>query len=523
MPQLTGDKPQLSGEAFARRLAKGTIANIFKQILNVVGQIAIVPVLLQYWGNELYGEWQILAAGVMYISLLDFGMQTYATNRLNQCYARGSLQEFTRILHSALYFSLSVSALALLFIVPVVLALPLDRLFHLRLTDRAAATLACLFLSLQTIVGLTGGVIGGIYRAVGEYAREVIIANVYRLVILAGTLTVVMLRGGIVVTALLQLLALFGVTLFQWHDLRSRHPEIDIGLRERDRTLAWSFVVPSLLFLSMQVSVGLSFQGSTLLIGWFKGAAAVAVFVTLRTLVNVIPQVTASISGSLWPEFTALEAQSNYDALRKGWHTATKLLLCFAVCAAIFLHFAGEDVIHIWTRNRITYDSALMNSFLLLFVCESWYMTSSLLLSSSNRHRPLALCRLLSNSLGFGFGYFLCRQSGASGVVQGLLAADLMTCFWFVPLMASQMVGDRLSALAAGTWPRVLALAAVLYSSAWVLVMINPVVGHPERVVEIGVLVSVVGAASIYGVCLDRLERQKLKSFVPVNRLWRFA
>jgi hypothetical protein len=202
---------------------------------------------------------------------------------------------------------------------------------------------------------------------------------------------------------------------------------------------------------------------------------------------------------------------------------ATKLLLCFAVCAAVFLHFAGEDVIHIWTRNRITYDSALMNSFLLLFVCESWYMTSSLLLSSSNRHRPLALCRLLSNSLGFGFGYLLCRQNGASGVVQGLLAADLLTCCWFVPLTASRMVEDKLSALAAVTWPRVLALASVLYLSAWVLVRINPVAGHPERVMDIGALVSVVGAAFVYVVCLDKFEKQRLNSFVPVNRLWRFA
>jgi hypothetical protein len=158
-----------------------------------------------------------------------------------------------------------------------------------------------------------------------------------------------------------------------------------------------------------------------------------------------------------------------------------------------------------------------------LFVCESWYMTSSLLLSSSNRHRPLALCRLLSNSLGFGFGYLLCRQNGASGVVLGLLAADLSTCCWFVPLMASRMLEDKLSALAAVTWPRVLALASVLYLSAWVLVRINPVAGHPERVVETGVLVAALGTAFVYTFCLDDREKDRLRAFLPVNRIWRFA
>src|SRR3954447_19762835 len=86
----------------AARLTRGTLANILGQVLNTVGQLAQVPVLLSIWGTQIYGEWLALSAMVAYLATLDLGMQTYVVNRMNQCYARGEMGDYTRVLHTGI-------------------------------------------------------------------------------------------------------------------------------------------------------------------------------------------------------------------------------------------------------------------------------------------------------------------------------------------------------------------------------------------------------------------------------------
>jgi O-antigen/teichoic acid export membrane protein len=74
-------------DGMLKRLTRGSAATLMRQMINLVGQILLVPVYLKYWGPQLYGEWQILSASVAYLTLLDLGVQTFAANRMNQCAA----------------------------------------------------------------------------------------------------------------------------------------------------------------------------------------------------------------------------------------------------------------------------------------------------------------------------------------------------------------------------------------------------------------------------------------------------
>ncbi|MFT5284217.1 MAG: O-antigen/teichoic acid export membrane protein, partial [Planctomycetota bacterium] len=76
------------------------------------GQLVLVPIFLRAWGEARYGEWLTLSAMAAQIALVDFGVQTYVVNRLNQNYARGEIDQYNRVLHSALYWSLALAAVA---------------------------------------------------------------------------------------------------------------------------------------------------------------------------------------------------------------------------------------------------------------------------------------------------------------------------------------------------------------------------------------------------------------------------
>ena len=52
---------------------------------------------------------------------------------------------------------------------------------------------------------------------------------------------------------------------------------------------------------------------------------------------------------ALWPELTAAEARQNYQKMQLAFNFLIKLSLFSSFSFAVFLFFAGEYIIRIWT------------------------------------------------------------------------------------------------------------------------------------------------------------------------------
>lgn len=426
------------------RIIRGAGGTVMRQVINVFGQIVLLPVYLRCWGDQMYGEWQLLSAAVAYVTLLDFGMQTYAVNRMNQLYARNEIGEFTAVFHTALSLSLVVAGAAFCMLSVSLWVVPVDQWFHLHQTTLETGRWTLAALGLQFAFSLPSGVIGGVYRAVGEYARDVFFNNLQRASVLVLTMIVLLSGAGLLTVAFVQLGGLVAHAAFVQWDLRKRHPEIAIGLSQRHWRLGLTFLTPSFLFLMMQLSSVFIVQGTTLLIGAFAGAAAVAAFAALRALANVIAQVAQALGATLWPELSAIESRGEYPRLRELYMLASKLLFGFALTSGIFLYFTAADIVGVWTGGRITFDHRLMTAMIVLQVTQAWYLASSVVLGSSNNHRWLAASALASTSVGLTLGALLGRTSGAAGVMWGLAIAELSIPFWLVPYRACRLVGQDL-------------------------------------------------------------------------------
>lgn len=148
-----------------------------------------------------------------------------------------------------------------------------------------------------------------------------------------------------------------------------------------------------------------------LIVGAAAGAGAVAVFTTLRTLVNGVPQVVQSISGTLWPELTAMNAPGNYAALRELHQVGAKVMLWLGLAAAVFLHYTSADIVELWTGGRIVFDQRLIDALIVLELLATWTLASSTLIAAANR--PLTLAGGAHCGRGWGCGW---RASGARRV-----------------------------------------------------------------------------------------------------------
>jgi O-antigen/teichoic acid export membrane protein len=497
-------------DSMISRLTRGTAVTLMRQVINIFGQIVLIPLYLKYWGNQLYGEWQLLSAAVAYVTLLDFGVQTFAVNRMNQCFAQGNIAEFRRILHTALYMSIVVSGTAALLLVGAITLMPVERWLHLEQTDGRTAVIALAALALQFTFSLPAGVVGGVYRAVGEYSRDVLFNNIQRASVLIATGILLANGGGIVSIALAQLTGLIAHIVFVQWDLPHRHKEVQIGLSKRDTRLALTFIGPSGLFFLMQMAAALTVQGTTLLLGAVAGATAVAAFVALRALANCIPQVAQALGSTLWPELTALEARQDYRRLGETYIVASKLLFGFAITAGIFLHFTSPDIVRWWTGGRIGFDASLMSALILLQICQSWYLTSSVLLGSSNNHKRLAFCQIASSVTGLSLGAVLGQRFGPSGVLWSMVGAELAITCWAVPLLALRVAHQSVVRYAAEVFGKGLVFGVALYAAAWSASQWIQT-GLVERIAGIGTLTSLAALLTLLLFWLDSDQRRWIR------------
>jgi O-antigen/teichoic acid export membrane protein/GT2 family glycosyltransferase len=428
-----------------QRVTHGVLANMLGQVINASGQVLLVPVFLAYWREQLYGEWLSLSAAVAYLSMLDFGMQMFLVNRMNQHYVRQEYKEHTRILHSALLFSLLLSATALALVIPLAVFMPLEKGFGFSRTPHGTAALVMVLLCMQVVGMIPHGLLSGCYRTIQEYARGQMVNNVRMLSTIALTVLVVAAGGGIVELAATQLAVLALSATWIFGDLRIRHKEIAVGLSAANLRLAISFLGPSSLFLLIQAAAAVTIQGSVLMVSALFGAASVAVFVPVRTLANLIRQATGALHSALCPEVTALESSRQYQALRNLHLMTSKALVLGSVCAAVFLHFTARNVILLWTHRESIFDARLMDAFLLLLVSQAPWLTSSLVLAASNNHRRLSICYFVSAVAGLGLGIIGAQHFGMPGIVYGIWLADILTCGWLVIRMACRLMHENVT------------------------------------------------------------------------------
>ncbi|RJX16996.1 MAG: hypothetical protein C4575_14500 [Desulforudis sp.] len=482
------------------------------QGINILGQILVAPLFLWAWGAQLYGEWLTIFAVVAYLSLLDFGMQMYVVNRLNQCYSVKQLNDYTRILHSALGLYLSVAVVAGCLIAIAVFVAPIGQWLNFRLMDHSTVAVVALLLATQLIFAIPQGLIVGLYRTFWEFPRGAMLANFQR-ASMFGLIALVLLVGGSVIqVAAIQLIPLVGVIAFVLYDLRKRHPEVKVGLSQSDWKLAITFLGPSLLFFLIQISGALTVQGSIIVVSAFAGSVYVAVFAIHRTLTNSIRQIVGSLNNALWPELTTLEAHGDYSRLRIVHRSFVKMSFAACVFAGIWLHFAGKDIVELWTLGRIAFDQRLLDIFLLYLVLQAPWLASSVFPAAFNHHKNLAVCYILSAVLGLGLALVLVQHLGMVGVAFGLLIADILVCGWFIPLDTCRILGDSVRKFWADTVLRGVPVIAIVWGAAW---LVNEFIDPPLlRILIMFGSMALIGTSVGYLAWLNSEERRRAASLV---------
>ena len=491
-------------DGILKRVAAGVGANGMGYLLTFANSILLVPVFLAFWGGQLYGEWLALSAAMGYLALLDLGLQTYVVNRMCQAYARKHLDDLHRDLHSAIEIFTVVALLGLTGIAVFIALAPVELLFHLEFTTRKLAGLTIMLLAANVFLNsIPMGLIAGLYRATGAYARGQMIGNVMRMAQFVATAAVVSLwRSTAGLAATWVLVNVVGILLIL-RDLRRFRPDVRLDLAAGSWRHGIRLIGPALLFLLFGVASALNMQGMVLIVNSALGAVAVVQFVTIRMLSNIIPQGLAVVNSALWPEMTIVDARGERERLIRLSRWLVKFSVSVAVLVALLIRFVGPDLYHLWTGRQIAFEPRVLDLLLIQAVLMAVWNASGLPLLASNRQRAYAWWTLLNAVVSIGLALILVRPFGLVGVAFGSLLGDVFCSLLVVPWLVSRMLERPLASFLLPGAAVPLCIGAVVFTALESAGMLFS--GVAWRLLG----VPVIGGAYILGTYLFALDEEE--------------
>jgi O-antigen/teichoic acid export membrane protein len=479
------------------------------QVLNVVGNLVLVPLFLSRWSTGVYGEWMALSAVVAYFGMTDLGMNSAAGNAMTAAYARGDLGKYGDLQGSAMAFSAGMALSVSLFVGLLVALVPIPAWIGIRHIPPVVAAWITWLLAARLLWQTPAAQLGSIYRTTGNLAATQWCGNLQSIGLLVVTAGVLLLNGGVLHLALWGAVPMIAVTTGVWFSLRRSHPELLPKLSGASLAGLRELLSPSLLFGLIMLSMALTIQGPVVLVSMVLGGTAVALLVTTRTLANVAKQMVAPIQLALWPELTRLDAVGAEPTLR----LAHRLLLIGSVAlSAAFagaLWFEGASVMAVWTRGKLPIDIWLLRAFLLAVVLQSPWSASSLLMIASNRHRRLAHYYFISAVLSLVSIALLIRACGLLAVPLGALIGESLACYHLVIKDACSVLKEEYARFAARLWFGVAAISCAAWGAGYLghSVAIGPI---PLRWFQVGALTTLAAGLAAWSLALRKEDRTRI-------------
>jgi len=409
-----------------RRIVQGIGANGFGQAVTILIQLASVPILINAWGLDLYGEWVILSAIPSYLTLSDVGLTTIAGNQLALLAETRDERRMSAIYQSAWAL---VTLLSCAVLVPVVATIWLTepaRLLGLTRITGTTLDLALLLLFLHVAMSIQTGILQLPFRATKENPFSVALVNAIRLLEWSAATAVVLLGGTVVDMALAFLAVRTLGNAGMWAILRRRASVLRLGIADARPRIMRELLRPSLASMGFPLGLAFTLQGFVLLIGSVVGAGGVALFSVYRTFARVPIQVATSVNQAVWPElsyaFGANDAPKAAQLVRKMLQFGA-ISSAGAVLVAFLL---GERVIDWWVSKALEHSPRLLIVLMLTTLVHVCWQPLWVAQIATNRHTRFAFWFVTISALSLVPGWLLLEDFDLNGAGYAILLSECL-------------------------------------------------------------------------------------------------
>jgi O-antigen/teichoic acid export membrane protein len=445
--QVEIEASALNRRGMRDRLIRGFGATALSPVATALIQLGSVPLLLHAWGAARYGDWLLLSAIPIYLTLSDLGFGDASGSDMSMRVAANDRDGALQTFQSSWVLVTTVSVAALLLASLSVWWIPWQRWLKLSSISSPQAAAIVLTLAAYVLVAQQDGVTESGYRSDGNFATGSFWSTVLRLAEVAAATSVAVAGGGLLAVAstylVVRCLGAIGYALL----LRRISPWIHYGIRRARAETIKQLAAPAFGFMAFPLGYALSLQGFTIVIGVLLGPVAVVAFSTLRTLSRLSVQLIGMIKNGLWPELSRAFGAGDISLARRLHRLACQASIGFSVLGGLILWILGPLIYRVWIGHRVDFDATCFHVLLLVAITNSLWNTSAVIPISTNGHCRIALAFVGTSALSLGIASVLIPRLGIVGAATALIVTDL----WMTGLVLRRtldQVQDNLSTFA---------------------------------------------------------------------------
>lgn len=416
------------------RMTRGLAAQGFSQAVLVVIRFAEVPLLLAFWGVQLYGEWLMVAVIPAYLALGDGGFATAAGREMIMRVAADNRSGALAIFRSTSILLVVASVGIILLSMGMVFFVPLADLLNFQAISPTHLDSIILLLTVHVLINFQTSLLYGGYQCLGRYATGMVFMAFTQLLEFAGLAVAVAFGAGPVEAAWAYLAAcIIGFALMRLGLYRIA-PWLRYGWQGSSWKEALRLTTPAIASLAFPLGNALNIQGMRLIVGVVLGPGTVPIFTVLRTLSQLAGQPKEIIKRLVLPEMGLAFGMGNKKIFGLLFLRSSQLALWSSIIVCALLGIAGEYILSFWTRGSISMHWGLFTFLLLALIINSLWNTAMQIAASINRHGRIAVMfSVVYGALAFVIAFGATHLFGLVGVGMAILLVEIIMTMYVVP------------------------------------------------------------------------------------------
>jgi len=408
------------------RLLRGTGAQFFGQAVQIFIRLVEVPLLLKFWGIQVYGEWLMLAAIPAYLSIGDGGFATAACRDMTMKSGAGDKPGALAVFQSTWLLLLTVSLVTFALVYGFTTLAPLQKWLGFSAITDAEIRVILLLLVAHVLIGFQGGLLNGGFWVAGKYPTGMAFGALTQLLEFLGLAVAVFLGGGPVQAATGYVYGRVVGTGLMWFGQRRASPWLHHGFKHATIRELKRLTAPAFASLAFPLGNALNIQGMRLVVGLVLGPAAVAVFVPLRTLSNLASQPRAIINQLIQPEMALAYGAEDSLLFARLFLKSCQLSFWGCLLAVLAVGASAHWIFPAWTGGEMAMQWPAFILLLAAVLINSLWYTALMVPYATNRHVRIAVFYSLVYGAGaFAIGYFSSKVLGLSGAALTLVIVEI--------------------------------------------------------------------------------------------------
>lgn len=401
-------------------------SNWFAFAATLAVSFILTPYLINTLGKPRYDVWCVVEAVLAYFTLLDMGLAACLVRHVAKHAATGAMESLNRMASSCLALYTAAGLIAMTLGIPLAFALAPG--LTGKLGDSEDVLPFMLLMLGNLTLTLPMSTFPSILDGLDRYAEKSLI----RILFLAlRTIAIVLvlnrssglLRLGLIYTAanLCEHAAMAGLAFLRLRGLRLSYRLVD---RTTLRHVRVSSIDAFLAMLAGRVTV----QTGAIVVGLFLPIGAVTYYATASRLVEYAKTLLRTITATLTPGVSAMEARGEWDAIRRLMLAATRWVLYIVLPVNVGLYCFGRPFLHRWVGPEFVQGSfpavSILAATLSLGVAQS---VASRILYGLGRLRPFARMALVEAVLNIALMLTI-TSYGVEGVAIAVTIPNVLFC-----------------------------------------------------------------------------------------------